>query len=174
MSLLQQCTKDLQKYLKEQATNNVTINNSELETRLYFAYKNKYNLALCKQAVNKERNKGYCVTNRYIIDCINSDDVILNTDKEKLLYLLTKYKTEYQHHEQYYKTRLNTLENWLRGLPSHVNIEFMNHNIEQLLIDWGVLLEHSIDNITARKIDRYWYFMAMRINSLWNQHKIEA
>lgn len=64
------------------------------------------------------------------------------------------------------------LEEWLRGLPSLLNIAISNHDIIQLAVEWGslpeVYTEKQADKITVN----YWRFMANKLSQLFHGYRV--
>jgi len=97
---------------------------------------------------------------QYILDCID-------TDKDKINYLRTHYMNDYAFNEARYGTRKRTIEEWLRGLPSCINIEYDNFNIEKLYIKVGILKGDESAAYVESKVDKYWVKVATEIAKMF-------
>jgi hypothetical protein len=87
---------------------------------------------------SKLNNKAF---NQYLLKGIDSEayDIITTTNTEKLAFLHDTFKKEngFMIPRVGYQTALC---GWLQGLPSVINIEFMNHNILILGEKFGMVL----------------------------------
>jgi len=107
---------------------------------------------------------------QYFIDCIDGENYNqeLKTDKEKIQFVFDCFNSEYWH----WNKRRNiqkVFAEYLSGLPSCVNIVFMNYDILQLAerIN-GKLTEKQEEKI----LENYWNFMSSIFFKLVKQHKI--
>lgn len=68
----------------------------------------------------------------YLLECIYSDDVELNTPEEKVKYLFDRFESEYGHayNLKRYPNKQERLSNWLQG--GAINIAMMNYEIIEL------------------------------------------
>lgn len=118
--------------------------------------------------------KSYKQETRYILDCIDSEGygIECNTDKDKALFLWHVFNKEYGWSIERYGLQ-RALREWLQGLPSSVNIAFMNYEILELYKKWN-----GIESMTEKEEDKilsmYWNFMAMRILGLWRKYKVQV
>ena len=125
-----------------------------------------------KKLSTKELNqKAY----KYLLDAIDSQgyDVSTETDKEKLQFLYNTFTKEYcfPNNLKYYGSVYKTFENWLMGLPSCFNIEFMNYEILNLYKSW-----YNLDVLTEKQenkiLDNYWNFITVKTFQLFKKFKI--
>ena len=108
---------------------------------------------------------------QYFIDYISAEDYNhkeLKTDKEKLQFVFDCFYSEYWHWNKKRNIQAVFAE-YLSGLPSCVNIVFMNYDILQLVEKInGKLTEKQEDRI----IENYWNFMSSIFFKLVKQYKI--
>lgn len=78
----------------------------------------------------------------YIVENIgfNGDESGMSV-REKFEYLLNAFDEEYNnaYYKRTYHVLVTRLENWLQGLPSSFNIDFMNDSIIHIGREWGIL-----------------------------------
>lgn len=95
--------------------------------------------------LTKEQNQK---VNQYIIDCIDSEcyGVETKTDKEKLSFIFDTFKKEkgWEINQRRKNTQV-IFADWLSGLPSCFNIEFMNYKILELAKKWETLPENPTE-----------------------------
>lgn len=77
-------------------------------------------------------NKGYPERKKqYLVDCINTETPA-QTEKEKVLYLAKRFKQDYLSEYELKRNGYSmqkTLEEYIKGLPSCLSIDFYNHDI---------------------------------------------
>ena len=131
--------------------------------------------------LTKEQNEKYF---KYILGCIDNQDYCsaceepepkeeLKTDKEKLGFLLNQFKAEKGHEIErvgFYKA----FEEWIRGLPSCFNIEFMNYKILELAKRLGTLNKNATESEEDKIINNYWNFITLKTFRLMKINKIEV
>lgn len=86
-------------------------------------------------------NKRYGVQFEYLFDCINTEQIGENaTDKEKIDFVFKTFEDEYgnSYNKRIYQNECERLAQYLRGLPSCVNIAFTNYDIIQIGKSWGL------------------------------------
>ncbi len=119
----------------------------------------------------KERNQ---ISEEWILSNITSnvddraklDGVDLNTPKLKLEYLHQVFMLQgYMGGDSYTKE----LDEYLRGLPSVLDIVYTNYDISLLLQDWGYTQEQA-----ERHVSNYWNYTANRIVQLMKKYKVEV
>jgi hypothetical protein len=109
----------------------------------------------------------------YILSTVTGDgyDVEPVTVDEKIHFVESCFYKEYGFAVSRYGLQ-GAVKEWLQGLPSAVNIEFMNYKIIQLAIEWGSLpadyTEKQADNI----LENYWNFMAAKLLQLFNGYRV--
>lgn len=112
----------------------------------------------------------------FILEAIDStgyDRAEPETDKEKLEFLAQTFKSEYGYNIPRYGLQ-GAIREWLQGLPSSIHLPFQNYIILQNAVEWGRLPANATEKQEDKLLANYWNFMAMRILSLFNRHKIEV
>ena len=66
------------------------------------------------------------------------------------------------------------LTDWLRGLPSAINIEFTNYEILKLAHKWGSIPENATEKQEDKILDNYWNFMANKIGQLFRGYRVPS
>lgn len=103
----------------------------------------------------------------YLLNAIDSEpyDVECKSDKEKIQFLYDIFKSE-TGYEIKRVGELQALEDWLRGLPSAIYIEFENYKIIELAIEFGQIDENSSDEAQDIALENYFPFMALKLFKL--------
>lgn len=86
-------------------------------------------------------NKRYGVQFEYLFDCIYTEQIGESaTDKEKINFVFKTFEDEYgnPYNNRIYPNECERLAQYLRGLPSCVNIAFTNYDIIQIGKSWGL------------------------------------
>jgi hypothetical protein len=63
---------------------------------------------------------------------------------------------------------------FLRGLPSFVNIEFSNYDIERRMYKWRVLKKNDTDAKKSKLIAGYWDYIALMFLRLRKQYNLDS
>lgn len=113
---------------------------------------------------------------QYILEGLDFDGYDIpkektKTDRLKLITLHNVFYSEYGFNVERIG-RANALKEWLQGLPSCVDIDFYNHDIIKRAKEYGSLPQDATEKQEDKLLEKYWYYMAMRISSLWNKNKI--
>lgn len=85
-------------------------------------------------------NKRYGVQFEYLLDCIDTEQIGEGaTDKEKIDFVFKTFEIEYgySYNKRIYPNECERLAQYLRGLPSCVNVAFINYEIVQIGKSWG-------------------------------------
>lgn len=114
---------------------------------------------------NVRENKRSGVQFGYILDCIQSEEKELITDKEKVDYFFACFEIE--HNGPYYKRAIpneqDRISDYLQGLPSCCSVDYYNEDIVNIGKSWGFCQ-------TARKeqefIDKWFSVLAYRLIQL--------
>lgn len=89
----------------------------------------------------------------YVVSVIDHD----GSPAEKLQFFFDTFKSEYSHEiARSHQAMQKPLESYLRGLPSTINHAFANHEIIELLTDWGYIHFHTSEKAAMNELDRYW------------------
>lgn len=96
------------------------------------------------------------------------------TDRQKVHYIGRRIKKECLHEYNLRKFNNNykvIIGDFLRGLPSYINIEFENYKILELIKNWG----GSFDTAAAEEIylHYYWDEVAAAILYLFNKYGVK-
>ena len=86
-------------------------------------------------------NKRYGVQFEYLLDCIDTEQIGEGTtDKEKIDFVFKTFEIEYgnSYNKRIYPNECERLSQYLRGLPSCVNVAFANYDIIQIGKSWGL------------------------------------
>ena len=94
----------------------------------------------------------------YYTDCKSAEDIIS--------FVKARFISEYQWRVDQVG-ELAAAQDWLQGIA--LNIEYMNHNILEMAVNWGSLptahTETQADNI----LENYWHFMANKLIQLMRE-----
>lgn len=94
----------------------------------------------------------YTKLEAYLLSCINSEDVVLTTDTEKINYLFECFKSEGVNN----RSGVFAMTEWLMGLPSCINMHYTYYDIAQF---WGCS-EHGT------KVQNWWKVCARALFSI--------
>lgn len=61
---------------------------------------------------------------------------------------------------------------WLRGLPSVLNLPFMNYDILQLAREWGSIPENATERQEETILENWWRFSSLQLSKLAYRHGI--
>ncbi len=104
-----------------------------------------------------------------ILNGINSDDVKLNTDQEKLNYAWNRFKSELGHEIKLYGLN-KACSNWLQGLA--LDIPFYNCDVLALAEKTGC--ETKTERQQDKVLNTYWSYMASAFIQLCKKNKINV
>lgn len=74
---------------------------------------------------------------------------------------------------RYYGTNAKVLENYLRGLPSSIDIAYWNEEIIELSIKWNSIPKNATEKQEDKILDNYWSFIAWQIVKYCRKNKVE-
>lgn len=115
---------------------------------------------------------------QYILNAINSEgyEITTNTEAEKIAFLLATFKSEYGYSQniRYYGTIQKTFENWLMGLPSCFNIDFMNYRILEIGKEWQLLPQNATERQEDKFLAEWWARIYMQVRKLANKHNLHV
>lgn len=103
----------------------------------------------------------------YVLSVIDFE----GTDKEKLEFFFSTFRSEYGHELARLGPQKAVCE-YLRGLPSTINHAFANHEILDLLIDWGYVNAITTPSKEAFEMDQYWTRLAGSLVMLANKNGV--
>lgn len=127
---------------------------------------------------NTQKTQGHKLNQlakQYIINAIDSDgytDKPLTTNKQKIEFLQNVFMSEYGWHFERTGNIIESLKEWLQGLPSCLDIVFYYSDIIALAVEWGSLSKEHSDKEAEKITDNYWNFIANKINQLFNGYAI--
>ena len=111
------------------------------------------NRSLLIAAIN---SNGYQTENHYN-PCI--------TEADKIAFISAVFDSEQSHNLRRYPMA-KVCENWLRGLPSAINIEYTDHAIYKLNLKWGSLTSDSTDREIENQVNNYWKYLGKTLAQL--------
>lgn len=98
----------------------------------------------------------------YILSCIDAEayGIELNTDKEKINFVLDTFKKEYSYQIKYYGSNLNrAFSEYLAGLPTCINIDFENYKILEIAKKWGSIPQNANENQEDKILNNWFKFI---------------
>lgn len=106
----------------------------------------------------------------YVLDCIKNSasatdqDMKFENDKQILQFFFDEFNEEFnkEYNKRYYPSLQQRIEYYLRGLPGCCSIEYVDYNILQLGIKWGVL-RGTDDKKACSFVANFWSVCALRI-----------
>ena len=124
----------------------------------------------------KLSQKTHDLYNQYLLDGISFDGYDLpepKTNKDKINQLINTHGNEYGWNIQRVGP-LNSLTEWLSGLPSCINIDFANYDIIERAKKYGSLAPGATEKDQDKLLDNYWRFMANKLIKLHNGRGVKA
>jgi hypothetical protein len=94
----------------------------------------------------------------------------LKTEKEKISFVLDCFVSEKLAYERRNLSKQILFAEWLSGLPSCVDIPFMNYDIIELAV-W--ITGEMSEKEKNRVLENYWIFMVGIFRRLCKKHKIK-
>lgn len=112
---------------------------------------------------------------RYIVKNINSEDygVETKTTKDKLEFLFNTFKAEYGWSIQRVGVE-RSFTDWLRGLPSVIDIEWRNWEILEKGKKLGLLTDNSTESRKDDFLENWFSFITQNTFDLFEKHKIKV
>lgn len=96
----------------------------------------------------------------YILDCIDGEayEKTFDTDYDKVIFLNDIFESEYwKNHTSYHRNdRKIGFQEWIPGLPSSFNVDYMNYMMLEKGVDWGCIPENYSEAQEEEFIDG-WY-----------------
>nr|DAV38615.1 MAG TPA: hypothetical protein [Caudoviricetes sp.] len=110
---------------------------------------------------------------RYILDCIDNEeyDIVCNSTKEKLEFVVKVFNQEYNciSVKRTYPNVQARFEQWLRGLPSSISVEYDNYKIGEIGKIWGITNERA----NARFVEYWWATMSAAFFRLCDKYIVD-
>lgn len=115
----------------------------------------------------------------YLLNALASEDyegAKLRTPGEQLAFFNSCFESEYGHMIERVG-RQKALTEYLQGLPSAINLEFMNHKILELAEEWGQLqgFDKTPQQLERREdflLEGYWPLMAVKLSQLIRKYQV--
>ena len=112
---------------------------------------------------NLRLNKSYGVQFEYLLDCINTEQIGESaTDKEKVDFVFKTFEAEFgnPYNKRIYPNECERLEQYLRGLPSCISVEFCDYNIIQIGKKWGYCETPTSELVFVKN---WWRLVSLRL-----------
>lgn len=106
----------------------------------------------------------------YVLDCIRNSasatdqDMKFDNDKQVLQFFFDEFNEEfnYESNKRYYPSLQQRIEQYLKGLPGCCSIEYVDYNILQLGVNWGIL-SSTDDKKACTFVANFFSVIALRI-----------
>ena len=115
---------------------------------------------------------------KYIIDSVDENAKLnynlekdLETDKDKLKFVLDTFRSEYDF-EIKRRGDIVAFSEWLKGLPTAINIDFENYTILEIAKKWGSLPENPTERQEEKILANWFNFIANKFFQLCSKYKI--
>lgn len=111
---------------------------------------------------------------KYILDCINSEEIELKNDKDKIAFLSVQFDCEYNntYNKKRYPNLQNRLSNWFMGLPSSFNIDFANYRILEIAKDFNSLPQDASEKQENDVLNNWFNLVAFKVLQLAKKNNI--
>ena len=125
---------------------------------------------LSEKVLNGKQGKQFA----YILDAITNSASATDTNKEfstdygKIAFFFEYFGDEFNHtyNKKLYPNLQKRIEQYLRGLPSCINIAYMNYNIIEIGKEWGYCQTEQKEN---KFVNDWWCMIAYRIIQIANK-----
>jgi hypothetical protein len=119
--------------------------------------------------INKEQFREYVASRMF------NDDTQEEDERELINYVVERFKAEYLFPKNLirYKTIQKCLEEWLKGLPSCLGIDFYNGdiiNIYKAMEVGEVGFEDLLEEEQDYMLNSYWKFVSYSLNEIYLKH----
>lgn len=124
---------------------------------------------MTKEALTRnEALKNYILNN---IDATGYNVPTPTTEEEKIKFLIDTFRNEYVHKNSlsYYGTYQNVFVNWLKGLPSCIDLPIYYYDIEKQLTEFNFITEFNKE----KAIKRYYDIVYMCIFKIAKKYKLQ-
>ncbi len=123
----------------------------------------------------KERNQAI---QKYVLDCINYADyaVELDTDKDKILWLIERFRKDYDFagNRKYYGNNLQEMFiGWMNGVPSVFNVDFENHAIIEHCQVWFNAGKPASERKQQQWLKQWYAGIYMAFRALCKKNKVQ-
>lgn len=118
----------------------------------------------------------------YILNAvISAEDVkkeygmeIENTEAARLAFVVECFNQEfwYENNRRRYGNHVRGFEEWLRGLPSVINIDC--YGITEIAVEWGSLPANFTEKQGEKIINNWFNFIANKFFQLCKKHKVNT
>ena len=105
----------------------------------------------------------------YIVEKIEFEGTI----KEKLEFLADTFFVEKVKFDKSKNSYQNLLKDFFQGVPSSINIDYLNDEILKIAVSWGSIPENATEK-QKEKITQNWYnFLAIKTMQLFNKYNVK-
>lgn len=103
-------------------------------------------------------------------------EVVSDTLTARLQWVCDTFKAEYCFSDNLkrYGSYQRTFAEWLQGLPSALSVDYENHRIRELAIEWGSLRADDDDRALDKILDNWYNFISVKFYQLCKQNKVKA
>lgn len=107
----------------------------------------------------------YVLNSIYVENEATGEEVTGLTDEQLVQWVFAHYYMEFDnaHNRRLYPNEMDRLEQWLRGLPSCINLAFTNYDIAQVGKSWGYCQTPAKE---AKFVENWFNVMAQRLLQL--------
>jgi hypothetical protein len=127
--------------------------------------------------MSNTNSKNHPVYN-YILSCVNENakeeynlDKELETDKEKLQFVLDTFRSEYDHAIKR-QGEYAAFREYLSCLPTSFNVDFEDYKILKLARLWNSIPENATEKQEDKIIENWYNFITMKFFVLCRRNKV--
>jgi hypothetical protein len=116
-------------------------------------------------ALNTERKE---TVKKYILSTVCADGYEVTeptTNAGRVEFISLTFDSEYGWAVERYGKK-GALKEWIQGLPSSLNIDFMNHKIIDICKQWGLLTDESDDEEIDDMLSDWFNMIATELNEM--------
>ena len=107
---------------------------------------------------------------QYILNAVNSEDVDIEamTDRQKVDFVYSHFAdtANHQFNMRKFPVQQDRFADWLAGAPSIFNIDFANHRILEIAIEWGSIPENATEAQEDKILSNWYNYIAAKFFQL--------
>jgi len=116
------------------------------------------------------------VVNAYILECVDGEsyESILNSDGEKLQFVLDCFRSEFLHpyNLKRYGSVSECFRQWLMGLPSCFNVDFENYKILELAKKWQCIPQDASERQEDKILENWFSWITNKTFQLMKKNGV--
>lgn len=115
--------------------------------------------------------KEYIMSNIIDIETAQNEyNTTLVTDKDRINFVVKEFEStaNYPNNLRNFPNQQNRFADWLQGLPGVISIDFMNHEILEIAVNWGSIPAQYTNKQADKILSNWWNFISAKF---WQLHR---